>query len=180
MTNLESILKSRHYFVNKGVSSQSYDFSSSHVWIWKLEHKDGWAPKNWCFQTVVLEKTIESSLDRKEIKPVNPKGNQPWIHWTHEYIGRTEAEASTLWPPDSKSWLIGKDLAWVWANSRRWASPGASVIEKLPVNAEDIRNVGLIFGSWRSPGGEHGNTLQYSCLENPMDGGSWGLQSMGS
>ena len=76
MTNLDSVLKSRHYFANKGPSSQSYGFSSSHVWMWELEHKESWTLKNWCFWIVVLEKTLESSLDYKEIKPVNPKGNQ--------------------------------------------------------------------------------------------------------
>ena len=94
-------------------SSQSYGFSSSHVWMWELDHKEGWVPKNGCFWTVVLVKTLESPLDHKEIKPVNPKGNQPWI-----FIGGTdtEAEAPILWPPDTKSWLIrndpdaGKDL----------------------------------------------------------------------
>ena len=81
-------------------------FSSSHVWMWELHHKESWAPKNWCFWTVVLEKTLESPLDGKEIPPVNSKGNQPWI-----FIGRTnaEAEAPKLWPPDVKGWLIGKD-----------------------------------------------------------------------
>ena len=74
------------------------------MWLWQLDHKESWGPKNWCFQTVVLEKTLESPLDCKEIKPVNPKGNQPWL-----FIGRTDAEAPTLWPPDVKSWLIGKD-----------------------------------------------------------------------
>ena len=100
-----SILKSRD-ITDKGPSSQSYGFSNSHVWMWKLDHKEGWAPKNWCFWTVVLEKTLESSLDCKEIKPVNPKGNQSWI-----FIRKTdaEAEAPILWPPDVKSWLIGKD-----------------------------------------------------------------------
>ena len=72
--------------------------------MWELDHKEGWAPKNWCFQTVVLEKTLESPLDSKKIKPVNPKGNQSWI-----LIGRTDAEAPLLWPPDAKKWLIGKD-----------------------------------------------------------------------
>ena len=81
-------------------------FSSSQVWMWELDRKEGWTLKNWCFQTVVLEKTLESPLDRKEIKPVNPKGNQPWI-----VIGRTDAEALILWPPDAKSQLIGKDPA---------------------------------------------------------------------
>ena len=102
----QRIEKQRHHFANKDPRSQSHCFSSSHVWMWELDHKEGWAPKNWCFQTVVLEKTLESSLDRKEIKPVNPKGNQPWI-----FIGRTdtEVEAPILWPPDVKSQLIGKN-----------------------------------------------------------------------
>ena len=106
MTNLDSILKSRHYFAKKGPSSQRCGFSSSHVWMWELDHKEGWAPKNWCFWTVVLEKTLESPLDCKEIQPVHPKGNQSWI-----FIERTdaEAEAPILWPPDAKTWLIGKD-----------------------------------------------------------------------
>ena len=82
---------------------QSYGFSSSHVWMWDLDHKEDWALKNWYFQTVVLEKTLESPLESKEIKPVNPKGNQPWI-----LTGRTDA-VLIFWPPDAKSWLIGKD-----------------------------------------------------------------------
>ena len=105
MTNLDSILKSRN-ITDKGPSSQSYDFSSSHVWMWELDHKESWALKNWCFWTVVLEKTLESPLDCKEIKPVHPKGNRSWI-----YIGRTdaEAEAPILWPCYVKSWPIRKD-----------------------------------------------------------------------
>ena len=103
----QHIKKQRYYFANKGPSSQSYGFSSGHVWMWDLDQKDGWAPKNWCFWTVVLKKTLECLLDCKEIKPVNPKGNQPWI-----FTGRTdvEAEAPILWPPDAKNWLIGKSL----------------------------------------------------------------------
>ena len=106
----QHIKKQRHYFANKGVSSQSNGFSSSHVWMWELDHKESWALKNWCFWTVVLEKTLESPLDSMEIKPVNPKGNQSWI-----FIGRTDAEAETpiLWPPDSKNWLIEKK-PWCW------------------------------------------------------------------
>ena len=104
MTNLDSILKKRHHFAYKGPYSQSYGFSRSHIQMWELDHKEGWAPANWCFQTVVLEKTLESPLDCKEIKPANPKGNQPWI-----FIGRTDAEIPVLWPPDVKSRLIGKD-----------------------------------------------------------------------
>ena len=105
MTNLNSILKSRD-IADKGPSSQSYGFSSSHVWMGELDHKESWALKNWCFWTAVLEKTLESPLDCMEIKPVYPKGNQSWI-----FIGRTDAEAETpkLWPPNAKNWLIGKD-----------------------------------------------------------------------
>ena len=89
MTNLDSVLKKkRHHFANKGPYSQSYGFSSSHTWMWELDHKEGWVPKNWSFQTLVLEKTLESPLNSKETKPVNPKGNQPWI-----FIGKTGAEA---------------------------------------------------------------------------------------
>ena len=103
----EHIKKQRHHFVDKGPSSESYGFSSSHVRLWEMDHKESWAPKNWCFWTVVLQKMLESPLDCKEIQPVHPKGNQPWI-----FIRRTdtEAEAPVLWPPDAKSWLIGTDL----------------------------------------------------------------------
>ena len=102
----QHIKKQRHYFANKGPSSQSYGFSSSHVQMWELDYKESWVPKNWCFWTVVLKKTLESPLDCKEIQPVHPKGNQSWI-----FIGRTDAEAETpiLWPPDAKNWLIWKD-----------------------------------------------------------------------
>ena len=106
--------KQRHHLADKGPSSQSYGFSSSHVQMWEVDHKEGWVPKNWCFQIVML-KTLKSPLDNKEIKPVNPKGNQPWI-----FTGRTDAKAEVpiLWPPDAKSWLIekdpdaGKDCGW--------------------------------------------------------------------
>ena len=94
----------RHYFANKGPSSQGYGFSSSHVWMWELDYKESWVPKNWCFLTVVLEKTLESPFDFKEIKPVKTKGNQSWI-----IIGRTDAEVPILWPPDIKSQLTWKD-----------------------------------------------------------------------
>ena len=99
------IKKQRHYFANKSPSSQGYGFSSSHVWMWELDHKESWAPKDWCFWTVVLEKSLESPLDFKEIKPVHPKGDQSWV-----FTGRTDVEAETpiLWPPDVKNWLIGK------------------------------------------------------------------------
>ena len=107
MINLHSMLKKQsYYFANEVSFNQKYGFSSSHVWMWELDYKESWAPKNWYFWTVVLEKTLESPLDCKEIQPVHPKGDQSWI-----FIGRTDAEAETaiLWPPDVKNWLIWKD-----------------------------------------------------------------------
>ena len=106
MTNLDSILKSRDITFNKGPSSQGYGFSSGHVWMWELDYKESWAPKNWCFWTVVLEKTFESPFDCKEIQPVHSEQDQSWV-----FIGRTDVEAETpiLWPSDMKSWLIWKD-----------------------------------------------------------------------
>ena len=101
ITKLDSILKSCHC---QQMYSESYSFSSSHVWMWELDHREGWAPKDWCFW-ILLEKTVESPLDIKEIKPVNPKGNPPWI-----FTGKTDAEALMLWQPDAKSWLTGKHL----------------------------------------------------------------------
>ena len=105
ITDLDSILRSRGITFNKGPSSQGYGFSSGHVWIWELDYKESWALKNWCFWTVVLEKTLESPLDCKEIQPVHPKVDQSWM-----FIGRTGVEAETpiLWPPDMKNWLIWK------------------------------------------------------------------------
>ena len=99
-------IKKQRLLANKGPSSQGYGFSRSHVWMWELGYKESWTLKNWCFWTVVLEKTLERPLDCKEIQPVNPKGNQSWI-----FIERTDAEAETpvLWPPDAKNWLTGKD-----------------------------------------------------------------------
>ena len=139
----QHIQKQRHYFVNKGPSSQDYGFSSSHIWMWELGYKESWVMKNWCFWTVVLEKTLESPLDCKEIQLVHPKGDQSWV-----FIGRSDAEAETpiLWPPHAKSWLMEKTLCWerlrvggegddrgwdgwmasltrwrwVWVNSRSW------------------------------------------------------------
>ena len=102
----QHIKKQRHYFANKGLSIQSYIFSRSHVQMWKLNHKESLAPKNWCFWTVVLKKTPESPWDCKEIQPVPSKEDQSWV-----FIGKTDVEAETpiLWPPDSKSWRIRKD-----------------------------------------------------------------------
>ena len=103
----QHIKKQRHYLTDKGPSSQSYGFSSSRVWMWELDYKSSWTLMNWCCWTVVLEKTLESPLDCKEIQPVNP---MDWI-----FIGKTDgpAEAPTLWPHDAKNWLIGKDQWWV-------------------------------------------------------------------
>ena len=139
-----SLFISKANFANKGPSSQGYGFSSDHVWMRELGCEESWASKNWCFWNVVLEKTLESPLECKEIQPVHPKGNQSWM-----FIGRTDAEAETpiLWPPDAKSWFIWKDpdgwerlkaggegddrewdgwvasptqWTWVWVDSRSW------------------------------------------------------------
>ena len=98
--------KQKDYFTDKGPSSQSYGFSSSHIWMWELDYKESWVLKNRCFWTVVLEKTLEGRLDCKEIKPVHPKGNQSWI-----FIRRIDAKAETpiFWSPDAQNWLTGKD-----------------------------------------------------------------------
>ena len=106
----QHIKKQRYYFANKSPSSQSYGFSSSCVWMWELNYKESWVSKNWCFWTVMLEKTLESPLDSKKIQPAHPKGNQSWI-----FIGRTdvEAEIPILWLPFVKNWLIGKN-PWCW------------------------------------------------------------------
>ena len=103
-----------HYFANKDPSSQGYGFSCGHVWIWELDCEESWVPKNWCFWTVVLEKTPESSLDCKEIQPVHSEGDQSWV-----FFGRHDAKAETpvVWPPHVNSWLLGKDWCW----ERLWA-----------------------------------------------------------
>ena len=143
----EHIKKQKHYFANKDPFSQSYRLSSSYVWMWELDYKESWVLKNWFFWTVVLEKTLESPLDSKEIQPVHPEGNQSWI-----FIGRTNdgAETPILWSPDGKSWHIGKDpdagkdwgreetgmtenevldditssMTWVWTSSKSWRLTG--------------------------------------------------------
>ena len=141
------IKKQRHHFADKGPYSWSYGFSSSYIWMWELDHKEGWALKNWCFWIVVLEKTLESPLDSKEIRPVNTKGKQPWM-----FIGKTDvkAEVPILWLPDAKHLLMRKDpdaerlkaggegddrgwnglmasptqWTWVWASCGRWWRTG--------------------------------------------------------
>ena len=145
MTNLDSVLKSRHHFTNKGLYSQSCGFSSSHVRTWELDHKEGWVPKNWCFRIVVLEKILESHLDSKEIKPVNPEGIQLWI-----FTGRTDVEtdAPILWPPDAKSGLTGKDpdVGKDWrqkekrAQKKRWLD---SITEPMDMNLSKLLEKGL-------------------------------------
>ena len=133
MTNLDkSIKKQSHDFADKGLSSQSCGFSSSHVWMWELDYKESWAPKNWCFWTVLLEKTLVSPLDCKEIQPVHPKGDQSWI-----FIGKTDAAAETpvLWPPDAKNWLTGKDLDA--GKERRQGQQGMRWLDGIP-NSMDM------------------------------------------
>ena len=103
----QHIQKQRHYFASREPSSQAYVFSNGHVWMWELDCEESWAPKNWCFWTVVLEKTLENPLDCKEIHLVHSEGDQPW-----DFFGKNDGEAETpvLWPPHVKSWLIGKDF----------------------------------------------------------------------
>ena len=188
--------------------------------MWELDQKEGWGPKNWCFWTVMLEKTLKSPLDCKEIKPVSPKGNQPWT-----FFGRTdaEAEAPILWPPDVKTHLIRKDpeagkdegrrrrglqrMRWLDGitdsmdmglnklqemvkNRKAWHSAAHGVtksqtwlsktttkgVKNATAKAGDARDVSWIPGLERSPRRGHGNPLQYSCLENPMDRRSWRIK----
>ena len=117
----QHIKKQRHYFANKVPSSQSYGFSSSHVWIWELDYKESLAPKNWCFWTMVVEKTLQSPLDCEEIQSVHPKGDWSWV-----FIGRTDVETETpiLWSPDVKNWLIWKDPddGKDWGQEEKWTT----------------------------------------------------------
>ena len=127
------IKKQRHYFANIGPSSQSYGFSSGHIWMWELDYKESWALKNWCFWTMVLEKSLESPLDCKEIQPVHPKGDQFWV-----FTGRMDVEAETpiLWSPDVKNWLIWKDP--VAGKDWRWEEKGITEDEDGIADSVDM------------------------------------------
>ena len=164
----QHIKKQRHYFADKDPYSQSYGFSISHVWRWDLDHKESWVSKNWWFWTVVLEKTLESPLDGKEIKPVYPKGNQSWI-----FIGRTDAEAETLatWCEKLNHWKRpwcwerlkaggeGDDRGWdgwmasltertrVWASSRRWWRTGKLAC-RSPWACKELETTGTLNNNW--------------------------------
>ena len=176
MTNLDSLLKSRDrdHFANKGPYNQSYGFSSSHVWMWELDHKGGWALKNWCFWTVVLEKTLESPLDCKEFQLVHPKGYQSWI-----FIGQTDVEAETpvLWPPDAKSWLIWKDTD----AGKDWRQEKKGMTENEIVGWHHLPNghafeqaVGLVMDREAWHAAVHGVAKSWTRLSNWTEvGGQW-------
>ena len=131
----QPIKKQRHYFAYKGLSSQSYDFSSSQVRMWQLDHKESWAPKNWFFWIVVLENTLENPLDSKEIKQVSLKRNQPLI-----FIGRADAETSILWPPDAKNWHIekGPNAGKDWGQEEKWATEDEMGWMASPLNGHEF------------------------------------------
>ena len=142
------IKKQIYHFADKGSNSQSYGFTSSHPRMWELNHKEGWVPNNWCFQIVVLEKTLKSPLDSK-VKPVNPKGNEPCI-----FIERTEAEAEAplLWPPDAKSWLTGKgpDAGKDWGQEEKWVTEDEMVGWYYQLNLHELEQTPGDSGRQRS------------------------------
>ena len=169
MANSDSIFKSRYYFANKGLSSQGYGFSNGRVWMWKLDCEESWVPKNWCFWNVVLQKTLESPLDCKQIQPVNPKGNQSWV-----FIGRTDAKAETpiFRSPHVQDCLIGKDPD----AGRHWGQEEKGKTEDEMAGSYHLLDgpeFQCTLGVGDGQGGlVNGNALQCSCLENPRDGGA--------
>ena len=159
----QHIKKQRHHFADKGQYSQSYGFSNSHVWIWELDYKEGWLSKNWCFQTIVLEKTLENPLDTKEIKQVHPKGNQSCI-----FTGRTDAEVETsiFWPPDAKNQLTGKDpdAGKDWRREEKEARKDKMVTDSMDMNLSKFQEIVKDRGAWHAA--VHGITKSWTRFSN--------------